>query len=109
MPSVVPALPSQLPSALLVQLAAVPPVVATCVGGIPDVVSAAEAALVPSEDSVALAAGIRAVYGDPAAARARALAARARLDRDFGVARWLDRYEAIYRLVSRHTSAPVPT
>ena len=70
--------------------------------------SSADAVLVPSEDPVALAAGIRAVYRIPAAARARAAAARARLERDFSLAPWLGRYEAIYRLVSRTAPAPVP-
>jgi glycosyltransferase involved in cell wall biosynthesis len=83
------------------------PVVATCVGGVPDVVSPAEAALVRPDDPAALAAEIRGVYETPAVAQGRARAARARVDRDFGVAPWLDRYEGIYRQVRRGTPVAV--
>jgi glycosyltransferase involved in cell wall biosynthesis len=83
------------------------PIIATRVGGVPDVVSPAEAALVPPDDPAALAAGIRAVYRNPGAARERARRARERLLRVFSVAPWLGRYEAIYQLVSRAAPAPV--
>ena len=76
------------------------PIVATRVGGVPDVVSPVEAALVPPGDPSALAAEIRAVHRSPAAAHERANRARERLLRDFDVAPWLGRYQAIYRLVS---------
>ena len=81
-------------------MAAGVPIVATRVGGVPDVVSSAEAVLVPPADPVALAAAIRAVYRDPAAARARAQRARARLLTQFTVPPWISRYDAIYRLLS---------
>ena len=97
------------PIALFEAMAAGVPIVATRVGGVPDVVSPLEAALVPAEDPVALAAEIRAIYRDPATGQRRARAARARLERDFSVAPWLDRYEAIYRLVSAGVPAPVPS
>lgn len=85
------------PIALFEAMAARVPIVATRVGGVPDVLSPAEALLVPAEDHDALAAAIRAVVDDPAAAAARASAAAARLDREFAVGPWLDRYETLYR------------
>ena len=82
------------------------PIVTTRVGGVPDVVSLEEAVLVPSEDSLALSAAIRDVYAHPAAAARRAHAARARLKTEFGVEPWLDRYESVYRLVTRTVQTP---
>jgi glycosyltransferase involved in cell wall biosynthesis len=89
------------PVVLFEAMAAGVPVVTTAVGGVPDVVSADEALLVPSEDSRALAAAIRDVYTQPAAAAQRARAARARLAREFGTGPWIDRYVDIYRRVRR--------
>ncbi len=88
-------------------MAAGVPIVAAHVGGVPDVVSSAEAALVPPADPVALAAAIRAVYRDPAGARTRAQRARERLLTDFTVPPWISRYDAIYRLVTHKTPAAV--
>jgi glycosyltransferase involved in cell wall biosynthesis len=85
------------------------PIVATRVGGVPDVVSAAEAALVPADDPAALAAEIRAVYRNGTAAARRAHAAHARLARDFNVAPWLERYDAIYAQVASGAPTPVLT
>jgi glycosyltransferase involved in cell wall biosynthesis len=94
------------PVVLFEAMAAGIPIVATAVGGVPDVVSPKEAVLVGSENPAALAAGVREVYEFPAAAAQRARAARLRLDREFGVGPWLERYEDIYRLVTRGASAP---
>src|SRR5437762_13024870 len=88
------------PIVLFEAMAAGVPIVAASVGGVPDVVSPAEAALVPPADPVALAAAIRAVYHDPVVARARAKRARVRLLTNFTVARCSSRYDAIYRLVT---------
>jgi len=77
------------------------PVVATSVGGVPDVVSAAEAMLVPPENPVALADAIRKVYDDRAAAGARADSARTRLGRQFDFARWIESYEGVYTAAIR--------
>ena len=88
------------PIVLFEAMAAGVPIVTARVGGVPDVVSSAEAALVPPADPVALAAAIRAVYHDPVVARARAKRARVRLLTNFTVARCISRYDAIYRLVT---------
>lgn len=85
------------PIVLLEAAAAGTPIVATRVGGVPDMFSGAEAILVSPEDSRALAAGIASVRTDaPEAARRRTVAALARLGRDFGPKPWLERYEALY-------------
>jgi glycosyltransferase involved in cell wall biosynthesis len=71
------------------------PLVVTSVGGIPDVVTPAEAVLVPPQDPQALTSAIRAVHDDRSSALKRASAARARL-RDFAFQPWLERYDDIY-------------
>lgn len=85
------------PMVLLEAMAAETPVVATSVGGIPDVVSPMEAVLVPPGDPGAIAGGIRDILAAPAAARKRAKAAFERLSGDFTVEAWVRRYQEIYQ------------
>jgi len=92
------------PIVLFEAMSAGVPVVASRVGGVPDVVGDNEAVLVPADDPGALAAAVRSVMADPDAARMRAAAARRRLASVFALEPWLDRYEAIYEAVR---SAPV--
>lgn len=85
------------PMVLLEAMAAEVPVVATAVGGIPDVVTEQEAWLVPPEDPEALRRAIAEVRADPDVARDRAAAARNRLQEEFGVDQWVERYGSVYR------------
>jgi glycosyltransferase involved in cell wall biosynthesis len=87
------------PIALLEAMAAGVPVVATTVGGVPDVVRPEEGWLVPSENPAALAAAIREALTDGRGASQRADRARARLSRDFAVGPWLERHAAFYRTI----------
>ncbi|MBI4421517.1 MAG: glycosyltransferase, partial [Gemmatimonadetes bacterium] len=87
------------PIALFEAMAAGVPVVTSAVGGVPDVVSPAEALLVQPCLPSALAEAIRAVYHHPADAQERAVRARARL-RAFDPEPWLTRYEQVYESVS---------
>jgi glycosyltransferase involved in cell wall biosynthesis len=75
------------------------PIVATSVGGVPDVLSSAEALLVASEDSSGLSEAIKAVWRDPNQALGRALAARRRLEAQFAVPAWVKQYERVYSFV----------
>ena len=94
------------PIALLEAIAAGTPIVATRVGGIPDIVSNNEAVLVPPEDPAALAAAIASVFADPGAAAERACRAKDRLTTAFGADPWLARHEEIYALAdARRRSA----
>lgn len=77
------------------------PIIATRVGGVPDVLRPQDALLVDREDSAALAAAIQSVARDSDAARARATNARARLNADYSVRPWVERYTAAYRQAIR--------
>ncbi len=87
------------PLTLLEAMASDVPIVASCVGGVPDVLSETEGRLVPPGDPMALSQAIRAVYSDLADAEQRAARARRRLDSDFAIEPWLSRYEDIYRRI----------
>lgn len=94
------------PIVLLEAIAAGVPVVATRVGGVPDVVTAREAIVVEPDDPAALGAAIRAIHQDPVGAADRATAARQRLSSDFALDPWLERYEALYRSLQPVTPEP---
>lgn len=87
------------PIVLFEAMAASTPIVATAVGGVPDVLTSQDALLVPPDDPVGLAAAIRSVHADPAGAAARAGRARERLGNQFTLAPWLMQYERVYRSV----------
>ena len=95
------------PIVLFEAMAAGVPIIATRVGGVPDVVTLREALLVPPANPAALAAAIRAVYGDGARAAVRSARARDRLLARFTVPPWISRYDAIYRRVVRRAAALV--
>jgi glycosyltransferase involved in cell wall biosynthesis len=77
------------------------PIVAAAVGGVPDVITASQGLLVPSEAADQLACAIREVWSHPDPARRRADSALERLATEFGVAPWLEQYVALYSGVIR--------
>jgi glycosyltransferase involved in cell wall biosynthesis len=84
------------PISLFEAMATYVPIVATRVGGVPDVVGDAEAAIVPPADPAALGAAIGRVLDAPHEAAVRAVAAQARLGAEFALAPWLDRHDRLY-------------
>lgn len=93
------------PMVLLEAMDAGVPVVATRVGGVPDVAGSGTALLVPPADPRALGEAMRRVHDDPEGARERAREAGRRLESEFGVEGWLDRYDSVYR---EALTTPVP-
>ena len=87
------------PIVLFEAMATGTPIVASAVGGVPDVLAPQEALLVGPDDPAALAQAIRAVHADPGAAAERARRAQQRLGSEFAPGPWLERYERIYRSV----------
>lgn len=87
------------PIALFEAMAAGVPIVATRVGGVPDVLEGDVALLIPPEDSDALASGIAALLAEPRAAAARAERARARLAEAYAMDPWLSRHRDLYTQV----------
>ena len=89
------------PIVLFEAMAAGVPVVASRVGGVPDVVGDGEAVLVPAEDATACADGLRRILDDRPGAAAMAERARRRLADGFSTAAWLDHHETLYRELVR--------
>ncbi len=84
------------PMVILEAMAAETPIVATRVGGVPDILSPAEALLVESERPDLLAAAIKLALYDTESAGTRANAARRRLIAEFGQEAWLESYLSLY-------------
>lgn len=89
------------PIALLEAMSAGIAVIATPVGGVPDVIGEGEGWLVPSENPQALAAALRAVQANPEDAARRASAAQRRLASAFAFEPWLDAYEKVYESIAK--------
>ena len=85
------------PLALLEAMAAGVPVVATRVGGVPELVPEGTGLLVAPGDPAALAAAIGRLLDDPALARAQAAAARRHVVAGGGAAAMVDRTLALYK------------
>jgi glycosyltransferase involved in cell wall biosynthesis len=96
-----PSLMENSPMALLEAMAAGVPVVASAVGGIPELAPAGTALLVPPRDAGALAAAIGRLLDDPALRTAQVAAARAQLERNGTAAVMTRRTLAVYASVAR--------
>ncbi|MEQ1654313.1 MAG: glycosyltransferase [Nitrospira sp.] len=93
-----PSLSEGLPLALLEAMAASRPVVATTVGGVPEVVIDGKTGmLVPPGDAGALADKLATVLGDQRLAAQLGSAARDAVRKDFSLALMLQRYQDLYR------------
>jgi glycosyltransferase involved in cell wall biosynthesis len=92
-----PSLSEGLPMALLEAMSAGRPVIASAVGGIPDVVTHAEhGLLVPPSDPDALRDALWRLLGSPAERQRLAAVAYQRANAEYGVEQMADRYEELY-------------
>ena len=93
---VLPSRSEAFPNALIEAMATALPVVATDVGGIPEVVRPGSGLLVRPNDERVLADAVLALMDDPAAAAALGRAARADVERHYTIDRMVERFEQIY-------------
>ncbi|MEE8498689.1 MAG: glycosyltransferase, partial [Acidimicrobiia bacterium] len=96
-----PSLGDALPTALVHALAAGRPVVASAVGGIPEIVPAGAGVLVAPGDPQALAGAIDRVAADVDQRRLMGKRARERYDEEFSAEDWADRLRTLYDEVLR--------
>jgi glycosyltransferase involved in cell wall biosynthesis len=83
------------------------PLIATRVGGIPEVLAGAHERLVPAGDPAALAAALRLALDDPGRMRDEAVLRQQRVRENFSLTRMASRIEHIYQtaLQKRYSSA----
>jgi glycosyltransferase involved in cell wall biosynthesis len=81
------------------------PVVATSLGGLPELIEGGCGEAVPPEDPAALAAAIGGLLADPVRAAAMGRTARARAERDFAPGRHLAGLERLYERAARSRAA----
>jgi glycosyltransferase involved in cell wall biosynthesis len=84
------------PMVLFEAMAAGVPIVAPYVGGVPDMLTSREAALVPPGSADGFAAAIRYAVQQQAVVAARAILARERLDREANAGSWAESYSRVY-------------
>jgi glycosyltransferase involved in cell wall biosynthesis len=89
------------PVVLLEAMDAGVPIVATAVGGVPDLLGKHTALLAAPENPEALAVALRDVCLRPASAQRRSAVARDRLERNGDVHRWVRAYDDVYRAAMR--------
>ncbi len=77
------------------------PIVATRVGGVPDIVSSSQALLVPAEEPGTIAEALAELERDASGAANRSAHARERLLKSFSVAAWLDAVDTVYEAAAR--------
>ncbi|MGH7531917.1 MAG: glycosyltransferase [Gemmatimonadales bacterium] len=77
------------------------PLIATAVGGLPDIIPADAGVLVASDDPPTLAVALALVEKDRHGAGARAACARGYAQRNFGIQPWVARYREVYRTAAR--------
>ena len=94
---VLPSLAEGISNTILEAMASGLPVVATAVGGNPDLVAAGQTGLlVPAGQTDALAVAFLQMAGDPAAAAAMGRAGRARVEREFSLQVMVTAYQRLY-------------
>jgi glycosyltransferase involved in cell wall biosynthesis len=93
---IVPSLAESLPNIVLEAAAGIP-VIATAVGGIPEILGPQAFRLVPPGDAIALAEAIASELADPDASRAYALTLRERVRKHFSIDSMVDGIVAAYR------------
>jgi glycosyltransferase involved in cell wall biosynthesis len=91
------------PITLLEAMNAGVPIIATRVGGVPDVVSGSQALLVPPEQPGMIAQALSEIVREPSAASERSVRARERLLQSFSPVMWLASIDAVYEAARRST------
>lgn len=93
------------PITLLEAMNAGVPIIAAGVGGVPDVVSASHALLVPPEQPGTIAQALSQIVREPSAATERSIRARERLLQSFSPVTWLASIDAVYDSAGRSTKS----
>lgn len=96
---VLPSISEGLPTVVLEAMASTVPVIATRVGGIPEVIQSGEnGMLVPSKDSTALAESILQLMNHPQLRSNIAAAGRKRVEEQYSFRRQMEQFETLYHL-----------